>query len=206
MDNAAKVYDVLCEEEAWRWDTDDGHKLVFYRDGTGEITSRAELNIWIVAFFEWKVHDPASVEYTDSDSDTAAVQPSFIYSLLGRSPPPPLLRASIEFTLTKRRPLLYGQVVRHRINEEVLLDAAFEPRVLHVTVERGRFTTPWPGTAYDHETKFRLRLSFDVSPYPPRDAWRPAQYAMVDSMKQPEMWQFCAQELPARKARTCVVM
>jgi hypothetical protein len=38
MDRSASVYDILCNEEAWHWDTYDGHKLVFYRDGTGEVS------------------------------------------------------------------------------------------------------------------------------------------------------------------------
>jgi hypothetical protein len=37
MDNSAAVYDILCNEEAWQWDVFDGHNLVFYRDGTGEV-------------------------------------------------------------------------------------------------------------------------------------------------------------------------
>ncbi|KAJ7692132.1 hypothetical protein B0H17DRAFT_879795, partial [Mycena rosella] len=154
---------VLCDEESWHWDTYDGHKLVFYRDGTGEITSKAELCIWIVAIFEWRVHDPASVEYHDRDARPR----SLIQGLVGTTAPPPLLRASIEFTLTKRRPLLYGRVVQHRINEEVLLEAAFAPRVLRLTVERGRFAAAWD----DDGSTFSKRLAFDVAPYPPLEAW-----------------------------------
>ncbi|KAJ6524245.1 hypothetical protein DFH09DRAFT_824032, partial [Mycena vulgaris] len=156
---------MLCDEEAWHWDTYDGHKLVFNRDGTGEITSWAELCVWIVAIFEWKVHDPAAVEY---NADPPA-QPSFIQGLVGRSSPPPLLRASIEFTLTKRRPLLYGRVVDRLINEDLMLDVAFAPRVLGITVERGRFPASWDSGP---QSLYRSRLSFDMSPYPPLEAWR----------------------------------
>ncbi|KAJ7471019.1 hypothetical protein FB451DRAFT_1135290 [Mycena latifolia] len=201
MDKAAAVCNVLCDEEAWHWDTYDGHKLVFYRDGTGEITSRAELCIWIVAFFEWKVHDPAAVEYNDGPP----AQRSFIQNLIGGSPPP-LLRASIEFTLTKRRPLLYGRVVQHRINEDVLLDAAFEPRALGITVERGRFSPSWDWGGGMSRSLFRSQLSFDVSPYPALETWRPEQAAMVASMGQPKMTQFCAHLLPDERRGGCVVM
>ncbi|KAJ6578045.1 hypothetical protein B0H19DRAFT_574239 [Mycena capillaripes] len=203
MDNSEVVTKVLCDEESWHWDTYDGHKLVFYRDGTGEITSLAELCIWIVAIFEWKVHDPATVEYNEP---VPLAQRSFVQGLISRSPPPPpLLRASIDFKLTKRRPLLYGKVVEHRINEDVLLDAAFEPRVLGITVERGHFRPSWdsgmPSSLY-----YQVQLSFDVSPYPATEAWRPAQHDMVKSMGQPQMTQFCARQL-AREERTgCILM
>ncbi|KAJ7146729.1 hypothetical protein C8R44DRAFT_898898 [Mycena epipterygia] len=175
MENLAVLLNVLCDEEAWHWDTYDGHKLVCYRDGTGEITSWAELCVWIVAIFEWKVYDPAAVQYN----------------------------ASIEFTLTKRRPLLYGRVVNRYINEDLLLDAAFEPRVLDITVERGRFS---PSRDDGGRSRYCSRLSFDVSPYPALEAWRPGQHAMVASMGQPTMTQFCAHELAPEEEGGCVVV
>ncbi|KAJ7802486.1 hypothetical protein B0H14DRAFT_3884545 [Mycena olivaceomarginata] len=147
MNNSAAVYDVLCNEEAWHWDTYDGHKLIFHRDGTGEITSWAELNMWIFAIFEWKVHDPATVEY-NAPVSPAGAQRSVIPNLFSCSRQiPPELRAAIEFTLTKRRPLWNGKVFdpQRHINEDALLDAAFEPRVLNIAVERGRFKAPWDG-------------------------------------------------------------
>ncbi|KAJ7875464.1 hypothetical protein B0H13DRAFT_1009588 [Mycena leptocephala] len=200
MDRSASVYDILCNEEAWHWDTYDGHKLVFYRDGTGEITSLAELCVWIVAIFEWKVHDPAAVEYNEP---IPAPQRSFLQTVLSRSPPPPLLRASIDFTLTKRRPLLYGRVVDRLINEDVLLDVAFEPRVLGITVEHGRFQVSWDNSRFPQ--LFQSRLSFDLSPYPAKEAWRPNQHAMVDSMGQPKMTQFCARKVTQEAGGGCIV-
>jgi hypothetical protein len=160
--------------------------------------------MWIFAIFEWKVHDPATVEY-NAPVSPAGARRSVIPGLFSRSrQAPPELRAAIEFTLTKRRPLRDGKVFdpQRLINEDVLLDAAFEPRVLNITVERGRFKAPW-----DRPSKsfFKSRLSFDVSPYPAKEAWRPRQHAMVDSMGQPKMAQFCAQEL-AREDGGCVVM
>ncbi|KAJ7629677.1 hypothetical protein DFH06DRAFT_1225102 [Mycena polygramma] len=203
MDNlTAAVCHVLCNEEAWHWDTYDGHKLVFHRDGTGEIISRAELCIWIVATFEWKVHDPASVEF----SPVPPPQRSVFQDMVLRSPPPPpVLRASIDFQLTKRRPLLYGKVVQARINEDVLLDAAFESRVLGITVDRGRFRTASDSNTYGAQA-FQLRLSFDVSPYPAKDVWRPEQHNMVESMGQPLMTEFCARKLSQEEQGRCVAM
>ncbi|KAF7332822.1 Epoxide hydrolase [Mycena venus] len=197
MDNSAAVYNILCNEEAWHWDTDDGHKLVFHHDGTGEITSWAELCIFIVAIFEWKVHDPAAIQYTESSPPAPR---SFVRQTLGLlSPPtPPLLRVSIDFTLTKRRPLLYGRPVdpQRRLNEDLLLDAAFEPRVLNITVERGRFPAPRDyGARIPITTWYQSRLSFDVSPYPAREAWQPDSHNMVDSVGQPKMRQFSGRAL-----------
>ncbi|KAF8156276.1 hypothetical protein K438DRAFT_1777521 [Mycena galopus ATCC 62051] len=192
----AAVYSVLCSEKAWHWDTDDGHNLIFYRDGTGEITSWAELNAWIFAIFEWKVNDPATVKYTPT---ALPPPPSLVQRLVSPSQPPmvPVLRASIEFTLTKRR-TPFGVRLPHRLNEELLLDAAFAPRVLNITVERGRFPASWdyvPVQPDIPKSWFQSQLTFDVSPYPVRETWDPKLYDMVDSIGQPNMTKFCAHKL-----------
>ncbi|KAJ7878579.1 hypothetical protein B0H14DRAFT_2567266 [Mycena olivaceomarginata] len=139
MDNSAAIYDVLCNEEAWHWDTYDGHKLVFHRDGTGEyvlarITAWAELCTFIVAIFEWKVHEPAAIEYTESSPSAPHSFVQQTLTLLSPLPTLPLLRASIDFTPAKRRPLLYGRPVdpQRLLNEDLLLDTAFVPRVLNI--------------------------------------------------------------------------
>ncbi|KAJ7692107.1 hypothetical protein B0H17DRAFT_1133366 [Mycena rosella] len=98
----------------------------------------------------------------------------------GTHVPPLLLRASIEFTLTKCRLLLYDRVIVHHINEEVLLETAFVPRVLCLTVERRCFPAPWD----DNGSTFSKRLAFDVAPYPPLEAWQPGQHNMLESMGQ----------------------
>ncbi|KAJ7183591.1 hypothetical protein C8R46DRAFT_884346 [Mycena filopes] len=209
MDNLEAVYSVLCDEESWHWDDYEGHKLIFHTDGTGEITSLAEMHVWIVAIFEWKVHDPTAVQYHP--------EPTASRGLFFRAPEPPILRTAIEFTLTKQTAPLFGRVLertRYRMNEDILLDAAFEPRVLNITVEQGRFALSWPRRVRrrtlfefggDAGPRFRTRLTFDVSPYPPREAWRPDQYSMVNSMGQLNMTQFCAREL-APEREGCVVM
>lgn len=46
MDNSAAVYDFLSNVEAW--DTYDSHKLVFHRDGTGEVRGQYVVFIDIV--------------------------------------------------------------------------------------------------------------------------------------------------------------
>ncbi|KAF8151253.1 hypothetical protein K438DRAFT_1778770 [Mycena galopus ATCC 62051] len=192
----AAVYSVLCSEKAWHWNTDDGHNLIFYRDGTGEITSWAELNAWIFAIFEGKVNDPATVKYTPT---ALPLPPSLVQRLVSPSQPPmvPVLRASIEFTLTKRR-TPFGVGLPHRLNEELLLDAAFAPRVLNITVERGRFPASWdyvPVQPDIPKSWFQSQLTFDVSPYPVRETWDPKLYDMVDSIGQPNMTKFCAHKL-----------
>ncbi|KAJ7732176.1 hypothetical protein B0H16DRAFT_181553 [Mycena metata] len=201
MDNLEAVYTVLCDAESWNWDVDDEHKLIFHSDGTGEITSVAQPCIWIVAIFEWKVHDPTTVQFRPEQTRRSWIQG------LSSSTEPPILRASIEFTLTKRRPLLFGQVVdiRRHINEHLLLDAAFEPRVLNITVKRGRFLSPSFGGNSSPDFIFQYRLTFDVSPYPAIEAWRPETHDMVESIGQPKMIQFCARRLPPEPAG-CVVM
>ncbi|KAJ7878583.1 hypothetical protein B0H14DRAFT_1636541 [Mycena olivaceomarginata] len=201
MDNSAAVYDILCNEEAWQWDVFDGHNLVFHRDGTGEITSWGELCVWIVAIFEWKVHGPATVEYNQPKPPAPR---SFTQTLGLHSPPtPPLLQASIEFTLTKRRPRPIDP--QRLLNEDLLLDDAFAPRILNITVERGRFPSPRDYGART-STWYQSRLSFDVSPYPAREAWRAESHNMVDSVGQPNMRQFCARELAEVDRGKCMVM
>ncbi|KAJ7788244.1 hypothetical protein B0H14DRAFT_2536833 [Mycena olivaceomarginata] len=199
MNNSAAVYDVLCNEEAWHWDTYDGHKLIFHRDGTGEITSWAELNMWIFAIFEWKVtiQLPSNTTRPSRQPAPSAPLSPTSFPALDKSRPNYAPRSSSRSR--NGGPLWNGKVFdpQRHINEDALLDAAFEPRVLNIAVERGRFKAPWDGPW--------SRLSFDVSPYPAKEAWRPRQHAMVDSMGQPKMTQFCAQEL-APEDGGCVVM
>ncbi|KAJ7284919.1 hypothetical protein C8J57DRAFT_703837 [Mycena rebaudengoi] len=200
MDASTAVQTVLCNEEAWHW-SQDNHKLVFYRDGTGEIISYAELCVWIVAIFEWKIDDPSSVQYTPNPEPSR----SFISTFLFQPPPQRILTASIEFRLTQRRPLLYGKVVRHRINEDVLLDAAFRPRVLHIVVERGRFAPSCDSTG--GTIAYESCLTFDESPFPPKAHWRVGQHNMLESVGQHRMVRFCAGEVPISEGRRgCVVM
>ncbi|KAK7055905.1 hypothetical protein R3P38DRAFT_1370950 [Favolaschia claudopus] len=208
MDNTATLCDILCAEEAWHWDTYDGHKLIFHRDGTGVITSHAELNIWIYAIFEWKVHDPAnSVHHTPHPHPTPP-RPCALGSIMRklltifRRPTPPELRASIEFTLTERRPNVPSHpsfsLSKENLNEYFLLPIAFEPRILHLTVERNGCFPAGFGSVPQRRSRFRSRLTFDVSPYPARQAWREHCLKMVDSMGQPGMRRFCAGKLASQ--------
>ncbi|KAJ7334962.1 hypothetical protein DFH08DRAFT_813991 [Mycena albidolilacea] len=136
MDKSPAVYDILCNEEAWQWDTFDRHNLVFHRDGTGE--------------------------------------------------------ASIEFTLTKRRPRPIDP--QRLLNEDLLLNDAFALRILNITVEHGCFPAPRDcGTRTS--TWYQSQLLFDVSPYPAWEAWWAESRNMVDSVGQPNMRQFCARQL-----------
>ncbi|KAM3450572.1 hypothetical protein MY3296_006035 [Beauveria thailandica] len=93
---------VLCSEP-WRWDSFASSEITFNPDGTGELTCRAELNIWIAAEIEWKAQNTASLQQQISTSQQDAA------ASLAAGP------IEIELTLTKRRiPRFGGTVVGTR--------------------------------------------------------------------------------------------
>ncbi|KAM3450543.1 hypothetical protein MY3296_006006 [Beauveria thailandica] len=73
IDMPETLLSVLCSEP-WRWDSFASSEITFNPDGTGELTCRAELNIWIAAEIEWKAQNTASLQQqiSTSQQDAAA--------------------------------------------------------------------------------------------------------------------------------------
>lgn len=54
-----------------------------------------------------------------------------------------------------------------------LTDAAFQPKLYSIRIEKGNFTEPcFAGSESPLRPRYALRLLFDRSPYPPREEWR----------------------------------
>lgn len=77
----------------------------------------------------------------------------------------------LEITLTKRASV----DTRARINEHLLKDEAFIPKIYTLKLERGAFYEPSlirKALENIHTTPTYLyRLTFDTSPYPPEQEW-----------------------------------
>jgi hypothetical protein len=119
--------------------------------------------------------------------------------------PTTLFAGTLEITLTHRRPLLYGKVVRNLVNEEVLLDIAFERRQIGIVIESGQFHLAWNWQPPSIRPIYGLRLTFGEAPYPPLDRWKPEQHPTVEWMRQCEVKQFCARQLPSRADEVSIV-
>ncbi|KAJ7124105.1 hypothetical protein C8R43DRAFT_1147575 [Mycena crocata] len=165
--------------------------------------SQAELVIMIVAGIDWKLL-PATGTVPRPALKTVAIPPDAWYL---EQPPelPPKLRkpttlcaGTPEIKLTHRRPLLWGRVIDNLINEEVLLDSAFETRQIGIIIESGEFHLVWNFARLRLRPIYGLRLTLAESPYPPLDRWKPEEHPTVAWMHQCEMTQFCARKLPPR--------
>ncbi|ATY63295.1 epoxide hydrolase [Cordyceps militaris] len=178
---------ILCSEP-WRWDAFASSEIVFHPDGTGKLTCRAELNVWIAAETEWKARDAASLQQQvslgrDGDDDASS---------LAAGP------VEIELTLTKRRLRSAPHPDRAAINEDVLEEAGFRPKTYTLRLDRGAFHAqshvPERGQPPQHTPRFRLRLTLDPSPYPPRQEWARPERA-PDAMRFWEWTQFCSRRI-----------
>ncbi|KAJ7040053.1 hypothetical protein C8F04DRAFT_1231149 [Mycena alexandri] len=133
---------ILCSQEEWLWDGDDNNRLIFHADGTGEMISRAEAIVKIVAGIQWKLL-PGAGRVPIPARETTVIPPDHMHwrdilrQRTRRKEPTTLFVGILELTITKRRPLLYGSVVHNQINEEVLLDSAFNTRRIDIIVENG---------------------------------------------------------------------
>ncbi|KAK2598205.1 hypothetical protein QQS21_005682 [Conoideocrella luteorostrata] len=179
------VLSVLCSEP-WRWDLFGSSEIRFRQDGTGELICRAELNVWIAAEVEWKPRHAESLnqEFNPNQHDSALVH-----------------QIEIELTLTKRRiPDLGGvDMFGYRINEDVLEEEAFMPKTYIICLEKGSFHAqshqPQEEQPLVEQTgKFELRLTFNPSPYPPRQEWKQPDRA-PDAMMFWEWTQFCCRQI-----------
>ncbi|KAJ6562139.1 hypothetical protein B0H19DRAFT_1068816 [Mycena capillaripes] len=134
---------LLCSQKEWLWDAYDGHRLIFYPDGTGEIISRAEAIVRIVAGTDWKLL-PCARRMAKPAKEKIAIPPDpfkwedFLQPVSSREPTT-LFAGTLQLTITKRRPLLYRRVVHNIINEEILLDGAFEARETDLIIESREF-------------------------------------------------------------------
>lgn len=166
-----------------------------------------ELNMWIAAEFEWKTQRPESLEQVVDISS------------IGRNGKGPHLisQFDIELTLAKRRiPRMRDPEIQHwRLNESLLTDDAFLPKMYTVKLEKGNFLTPFDAELPkepDWTPRFALRLAFDKSPYPPRHEWKEPDGG-PDAMKMWEWKEFCGRSSPELKMqayrytwwRNCVV-
>ncbi|OGM45154.1 hypothetical protein ABOM_006695 [Aspergillus bombycis] len=171
--------------ETWSWDPYEFNQITFNKDGTGTLICRLELVVWIAAEFEWKPTDP---ECLNQSIDLPA-NPSKRSSLL--------TQFNIEMTLTTRRPTILGDSINRRIiNEQLLTDAAFLPKEYTVKLETGRLLCASDaGGGYSDSPWFGARLSFDKSPYPPREEWKETGGG-VDANEFWEWREFCSRRLP----------
>ncbi|KDR81166.1 hypothetical protein GALMADRAFT_136208 [Galerina marginata CBS 339.88] len=200
------VVNLLCRP--WHADSYDGHVILLQPDGTGEITSQAELNLFLAAHIEWKIINSTSVPESSAQS----------HSLLSRfktASAPKVLDATIEITITKQSgPLslipIIGEHAQAMVGGHLLLASAFKPRVFNIIVERGEFVPP---LGFDRKKPrrpfplFGLRLVFDESPYPGKGGWQPERAAMLEDMRQFEKTAFVAERLGCDSGSgACVLM
>ncbi|KAE8402365.1 hypothetical protein BDV37DRAFT_284846 [Aspergillus pseudonomiae] len=102
-------------------------------------------------------------------------------------------------TLTTRRPTTLGDSINRRvINEQLLTDAAFLPKEYTVTLEAGRFLCASDvGGGYSDSPRYGARLSFDKSPYPPREEWKETGGG-VGANRFWEWREFCSRRVPEK--------
>ncbi|KAB8233202.1 hypothetical protein BDV23DRAFT_146128 [Aspergillus alliaceus] len=174
--------------ESWSWDSDDANQITFNKDGTGTLICRAELNVWIAAEFDWKPQDAECLEQRIDLASNTPKHPSL------------LSQCTIEITLTKRRIPRLGDVDMQKriINEELLTDAAFLPKQYAIKLEVGQFLSAFD--AREHvkcAPRFARRITFDKSPYPPREEWKNPDGA-PDALKFWEWKEFSCHRLPEK--------
>ena len=141
---------------------------------------QVELNVFIAAEFNWKPLRPESFDQAINMSSIGG----------SRNSPSLVSQFDIELTLAKRCiPSLRGPEEQKwaLMHEAQLTDAAFLPRTYALRLEKGNFVAPsnhpfgWEPMATQ---RYALRLSFDPSPYPPRNEWKKPERG-PDAMK---MW------------------
>jgi len=137
------------------------------------------VNVWIAAEIVWKslqdaassFDEPFGVDSTESKQGT------------------------VEITLTKNPSTSLRSLAGYRINEALLEEEAFQPKTFQVRLEKGRFLTPFDRShGLTENPEFGLQLSFEPSPYPPREQWQTPKGA-PDAMKFWERKTFCSKRL-----------
>ena len=99
-----------------------------------------------------------------------------------------LSQFDIELTLAKRRipRMRTSEMQKLEINESLLINDAFLPKIYSVRLEEGNILTPPDAIS----PRFALRLAFDKSPYPPQHEWKEPKGA-PDATKMWEWKDFC---------------
>ncbi|KAK3317925.1 hypothetical protein B0H66DRAFT_477706 [Apodospora peruviana] len=147
----------------WTRDPDESKTLRFLPDGTGELVCRVEYHLLIAAEFDWRLLSSHQFETSDTSNTMD----------------PTTRQYEIELTLTKRRIPKIGEVstVGMKLNEEMLKEVAFEPRIYQIRFEQGRFPVCFgPRGAVGYITEwFGLRLILDRCPYPSPSEWQNEQ-------------------------------
>lgn len=160
-----------------------------------KLVCRHELNVWIAAEFEWKAQSPESLDQVVKISSIGDT----------RKDPHHLSQFHIELTLAKRRipRMRRPETQSWRINESLLTDDAFLPKMYTVRLEVGNFLTPYDLMLPEEDQytpRIALRLAFDQSPYPPRHEWKKPGGA-PDAMKMWKWKDFCGRQSPELKTR-----
>ncbi|KAI1115298.1 hypothetical protein F5Y14DRAFT_410830 [Nemania sp. NC0429] len=170
---------ILCREP-WYYDLERQCKIKFDEDGTGELVCRREIPIFIAGRIKWKALSEIGQPLTTSSDEDGGIK-----RLL-----------ELEITLTQQRSSWVSS--RPRINEQLLNDEAFLPKTYKIKLEKGDFVSASDRTwkpaevLSDDVPKFALRLTFDVSPYPPREQWKSSKGA-PDAIKFWEWTEFVAE-------------
>ena len=170
----ASVSSILCGK-TWESSSTREWFIEFNQDGTGRVSlhipfqsssgltnntqlcCRIEFVIFIDAIIEWKPAD--SSFYHQMITDQAMVGTDYSE---GES-----ATFSLEITLTKQPPAH----VKSPVNDRRLNDAAFEPKIYTLCIEKGIFPTTHPRTLRSGPV-YELRLTLDPSPFPPRNEWK----------------------------------
>ncbi|KAI1266133.1 hypothetical protein F5Y18DRAFT_382551 [Xylariaceae sp. FL1019] len=164
---ATTLENILCGEP-WVWDSNNQCQITFHSNGTGELMCRAEASVFIATEIDWELA-PALGQ---SDSTTALTA-----ILVDPSSATHLATLSLKITLTKRRLTSFGT---RKMNEDLLHESAFEPRIHTARLERGDFIPTADGkfhathksTPPGHTPRFSFKLNFDPSPCPPAESWK----------------------------------
>jgi hypothetical protein len=142
-----------------------------------------ENSCWIASKFEWKPGSLLDLVVKPSSSGDQGYMMQF----------------NIEMTLTTRTPDREDfDWSRTSVNQGVLKETAFVPKIYTITLEKGVFYTACdmrgPVNPQSHP-RFSLRLSFDKSPYPPREEWKENGLSAADANMFWEWREFCSHEL-----------
>ncbi len=108
----------------------------------------------------WKALDPSALDRVVDTTTIGAIWRKPI--LVGQ--------LDIELTLEKRIVDWFGGVAWHAHTSK-LTDDAFVPKTYTISLEKGNFALPILSSPTRFDRGYMFRLSFDRSPYPPRNEW-----------------------------------
>jgi len=186
MDEAA-LFNILCE--AGQWVFDDEHTyIIFHENNTGEvriinITRRHRLTIRKISYgggFCWFILSQFKWKSTLVESIDKILQDDQSIHLLGT--------LNLEITITNRLPPRVQEAPVHTrntmVNSGSLFDDAFLPKSFTLKIEQGAFvkaactidslTETYSSSQPKHVPvpRYRKRLVFNKSPYPPESEWK----------------------------------